>query len=445
MVVGIPTRSLRALPVAFTGPSRLRTALCRWYRIKRKSEMKDEGLKSGGKDTVTISRKRFEELLLAEATQMASVRQTSVSIELMRKFGKNPTLNTLIQSAEFLHRELPVRYAVRAKEFELAPSWIKTEPFKQISDMYIQCFLDLRSMDEPSTADSEERLCEILRNHKARLALVISLLSEGVTELRVKRGLTQREETFLHDLLDRFLSARIGTSVITAQHLALHDDVVNGNREGYVGALDLKCSPAEVLRDAAQTVQFMCEKEMGTSPGFVVKGHLDVTFPYFPAHIHYIGCELLKNSFRATVEHSKLFENDADFKIPDVEVVIGSSSQNEDVCIMIRDRGGGIPSHKLEDVWKYTHTTAGERAQEMYGYQNHRREGILAGMGFGLPLSRLYAGFFGGQLELGSLAGIGTAAYVRLKRLGGVEQIRQYEDRFPSLYNTFTPLNPFEG
>eukprot|EP00954_Amorphochlora_amoebiformis_P021701 1348285-Amorphochlora_amoeboformis.AAC.1 len=49
--------------------------------------MKDEGLKSGGKDTVTISRKRFEELLLAEATQMASVRQTSVRYDLHRVSG----------------------------------------------------------------------------------------------------------------------------------------------------------------------------------------------------------------------------------------------------------------------------------------------------------------------------------------------------------------------
>uniref|UniRef100_A0A6V3P697 Protein-serine/threonine kinase n=1 Tax=Lotharella globosa TaxID=91324 RepID=A0A6V3P697_9EUKA len=394
--------------------------------------------------SVTISKQRYQELLVAEATQMAQVRQTSVSIELMRKFGTNPTLDTLLKSARFLYKELPVRYAIRAKEFELAPSWIKTQPFKQISDMYMQCFLDLRSAQEPNSARAEEKLCEVLSSHKERLALVISLLAEGATELKSKRGLTPGEEEYLQDILDRFLTARIGTSVLTSQHLALHEDVVDGRRNGYVGALQLDCSPDRVFRDAAESVRLMCQRELGQAPGFVVKGHLDVKFPYFPAHIHYIGCELLKNSFRATIEHSVQFRGEPNFSIPNVEIVIGASSEDEDVCIMIRDRGGGIPSSAQKDVWRYTHTTWDSPGEEETHYT--RRDGILAGKGFGLPLSRLYARFFGGDLELCSLAGIGTAAYVRLKRLGGVEQVGNYhQDRLHAAFpQTFTPRYPFE-
>eukprot|EP00471_Norrisiella_sphaerica_P011375 CAMPEP_0184496362 /NCGR_PEP_ID=MMETSP0113_2-20130426/33751_1 /TAXON_ID=91329 /ORGANISM="Norrisiella sphaerica, Strain BC52" /LENGTH=364 /DNA_ID=CAMNT_0026882949 /DNA_START=303 /DNA_END=1394 /DNA_ORIENTATION=+ len=353
-------------------------------------------------------------------------------------------METLINSAKFLYRELPVRYAVRAKEFELAPSWIKTQSFKQISEMYLQCFMHLRSLEEPTTTRLEKKLCGILQQHKERLGHVIPLLAEGTHELKDRRGLSPREERYLHELLDRFLTARIGTSVLTSQHLALHEDVVDGKREGYVGALQMRCSPKEVFTDAAESVKLMCTRELGTCPGYIVKGHTDVVFPYFPAHIHYIAVEVLKNSFRATIEHSKKFEQDSNFRIPEVEVIIGSSNDDEDVVIMVRDRGGGIPSSKMPDVWKYTHSSAGKRtAEDQYGYANHRREGILAGMGFGLPLSRLYARFFGGDLEVCSLAGIGTAVYVKLKRLGGVEQAH-HQDKFSlTMPKTFTPLYPF--
>ena len=41
----------------------------------------------------------------------------------------------------------------------------------------------------------------------------------------------------------------------------------------------------------------------------------------------------------------------------------------------------------------------------------------LAGYGVGLPLSRLYARYLGGALHLQSLPGVGTCAYLYLKRL----------------------------
>lgn len=42
----------------------------------------------------------------------------------------------------------------------------------------------------------------------------------------------------------------------------------------------------------------------------------------------------------------------------------------------------------------------------------------MAGLGFGLPMAALYAEFFGGGIQLHTLPGFGTDAYIRLSRLG---------------------------
>lgn len=48
--------------------------------------------------------------------------------------------------------------------------------------------------------------------------------------------------------------------------------------------------------------------------------------------------------------------------------------------------------------------------------------GVLAGLGFGLPLTRIYAAYFGGSCDLVSLTGWGTDAYVILRTVEEVEE-----------------------
>lgn len=112
--------------------------------------------------------------------------------------------------------------------------------------------------------------------------------------------------------------------------------------------------------------------------------------------------ELLKNSMRATVEWHGI---DADF--PPIKVVIADGAENEDVVIKVSDEGGGITRSNMKKIWSYLFTTADPAIQEgMVGTQGGPDHGIdapLAGLGYGLPISRSYCRYFGGDLSIMSM------------------------------------------
>lgn len=87
---------------------------------------------------------------------------------------------------------------------------------------------------------------------------------------------------------------------------------------------------------------------------------------------------------------------------------------NEDLTIKISDEAGGIPRSEMPLVWTYTYTTA--HPDELDPGENMDKA-PMAGYGYGLPLARLYARYFGGDLKLISMEGYGTDAYLSLNRL----------------------------
>ena len=128
--------------------------------------------------------------------------------------------------------------------------------------------------------------------------------------------------------------------------------------------------------------------------------------------------ELLKNSMRATVEWHGI---DAEF--PPIKVVIADGADNEDVVIKVSDEGGGIPRSNVNKIWSYLFTTADPSIQEgMIGSPDHGTDSPLAGLGYGLPISRSYARYFGGDLSIMSMEGYGTDAFVYLARLGNTRE-----------------------
>jgi pyruvate dehydrogenase kinase 2/3/4 len=148
-----------------------------------------------------------------------------------------------------------------------------------------------------------------------------------------------------------------------------------------------------------------------------IVGRTDLDFAYVPDHVFYILLELLKNSMRASCETQ--LRTGADDP-PEVRVVVADGEGNEDVALKVSDEGSGIARADLRRVWSYLYTTAPAEVQDA-GFSAGASDfagAPLAGLGYGLPISRAYARYFGGDLTLMSMEGFGTDAFVYLPRLG---------------------------
>eukprot|EP00551_Chaetoceros_affinis_P004241 CAMPEP_0203665626 /NCGR_PEP_ID=MMETSP0090-20130426/2812_1 /ASSEMBLY_ACC=CAM_ASM_001088 /TAXON_ID=426623 /ORGANISM="Chaetoceros affinis, Strain CCMP159" /LENGTH=529 /DNA_ID=CAMNT_0050529247 /DNA_START=148 /DNA_END=1737 /DNA_ORIENTATION=+ len=357
--------------------------------------------------------------------------------------SKVATDKILMQVAGFLRHELPIRLAHRIQDLERVPFMKEMQSVQQVKELYITSLLELNSIDKNiSNLQDEENFALMLEGIYERHSSVLVQMARGAFELRAgvqngtinldsyndkhrhnHTGVLNRKKVHFdmmeetHAFLDRFYISRIGIRVLIGQYLSLRQKPV----QNYIGLICLHSSPYEIVKRAIDDAAFMCTRKYGDSPEVIITGRLDLTFPYVPTHLHYIMLELLKNSMRATVDWHGI---DADY--PPIKVVIADGKDNEDVVIKVSDEGGGIPRSNMKRIWSYLFTTADPAIQEgMVAFNenvDHSVDSPLAGLGYGLPISRSYARYFGGDLSLMSMEGYGTDAFVYLTRLGNTKE-----------------------
>jgi signal transduction histidine kinase len=109
--------------------------------------------------------------------------------------------------------------------------------------------------------------------------------------------------------------------------------------------------------------------------------------------------ELVKNSLRAVQDR---FDS-GDDEPPPIRLVVAEGG--EDVTIKVSDEGGGIPRSGLPRIWSYLYSTAKSPVVLDDAAVDGNGPNVLAGYGYGLPISRLYARYFGGDLQIISMEG----------------------------------------
>jgi len=261
----------------------------------------------------------------------------------------------------------------------------------------------------PEVRDYNRRFTKTLEHIKRRHDPTVTTVAQGVLEW--KRNCNVKNINLdVQQWLDRFYLSRIGIRFLIGQHIALNTLQPHPD---YVGIICTRSNVHEIVHEAIENSRFVCEEHyaMFKGPPVQLICPKELTFSYVPGHLSHIVFELLKNSLRAVVERFGPNNEDA---FPPIKVIVVEGK--EDITIKISDEGGGIPRSAIPLIWTYMYTTMeGQNIDQ--DFQASDFNAPMAGFGYGLPLSRLYARYFGGDLRLISMDGFGTDVYIHLNKL----------------------------
>lgn len=391
-----------------------------------------------------------------------------ISIRQLMVFGRFLSEPRLIRSANYVRTELPRRLAHRIRDIQTLPYVVVTNPYmSQVFELYYKAFETLRRVQEIKNLEGNKFFCETIRETLDEHLEVIPKLAMGILECR---DLMKQQD--LDVFMNTILRSRISRRVIAEQHIALTQTFnlrqrptfpTTQSRSDAVGEVFPKCNVSTLIQRCMAVVSAICSASYGPSvtlPKVQIKGHVTATFPYILTHLEYVIGELLRNSIQATVEAHK-FEEEP----PPIEVTICETHLH--VTIRVSDRGGGIDPDVHSHLWSFSKgarsiqimdnlsrvprmaatlqelriSTHWEKMKPLnptgsiptpslksiYEDGNTLDLGSLSNLserpanlrlGMGLPLSRVYAEYWAGSLDLHSLDGYGTDVFLGISKLG---------------------------
>ncbi|ELK01653.1 [Pyruvate dehydrogenase [lipoamide]] kinase isozyme 2, mitochondrial [Pteropus alecto] len=361
-------------------------------------------------------------------------------------------------SFTFLRQELPVRLANIMKEINLLPDRVLSTPSVQlVQSWYVQSLLDIMEFldKDPEDRHTLSQFTEALVTIRNRHNDVVPTMAQGVLEYKDAYGDDPVSNQNIQYFLDRFYLSRISIRMLINQHTLIFDGSTNPAHPKHIGSIDPNCSVSEVVKDAYDMAKLLCDKYYMASPDLEIqeisasKSKQPIHMVYVPSHLYHILFELFKNAMRATVE-----SHESSLILPPIKIMVALGK--EDLSIKMSDQGGGVPLRKIERLFSYLYSTAptpqlgtggtplfweysclipaqhcslSTSAAEAPASSIHFLPAHLqAGFGYGLPISRLYAKYFQGDLQLFSMEGFGTDAVIYLKALStdSVERLPVY-------------------
>lgn len=205
------------------------------------------------------------------------------------------------------------------------------------------------------------------------------------------------------------------------EHLALHDRGLN---------LVQRVNPLAISKAAIKDAQRVCAAHYGQPAPSVLLQTPDpsVSLTCVDEFLHRNLYELLKNAMKATYEaHHR--RKDAPVSLSMIApgnqlaaAAVGSVlppitltlvEGGEDVTIKITDQSDGLALSELDKIWSYAYNSTTYLGGFGHEAKDHTNR-VLDGPSDGLPLTRLIARYFGGELSLISMEGHGTHSYLSL-------------------------------
>ncbi|ORX91898.1 hypothetical protein K493DRAFT_316916 [Basidiobolus meristosporus CBS 931.73] len=343
--------------------------------------------------------------------------RAATSVLLWQPCRKNPQP---LLTAQFLHQELPVRLTqtlkiVNASDVPFGMSNLPT--FRRISENLLDDIARLSRTPRPMCQVQEVSFTEQLQELQHRQEINNQSIGHGLQELLdISKKSIDLNDKRLKLFFDKYYTMALGTRTILSEHLSLHE---------HERSTVEKVSPLDVAKKAAFDARRVCATHYGLKAPEVeiISKNTSVSPLYIEEYLHRSLFEILKNSFKATAETHR-----NSTRLPPVKIVIVAGG--EDVTIKVSDVGGGIPMSKIDNLWGYTYSEPSENGSFLAGKNtNYGMDIPLAGFGPGLSVARLISRYFGGDLNVVSMDGYGTDAYLHIFRQQScLENVPEYED-----------------
>ena len=354
---------------------------------------------------------------------LAAESPTPLRLKDMYHYACNGDTTQRLRNAQFLLHELPIRMARRAMDLLTLPHGLsQTTHIRNVAEKYMKYIEMLQQITPPTTDEEETAFTNILQSIVIDGKSIPMTISQGISSWLEsnKEEVSKASLQEMENALYRFFTARVGLRFLMNHHilsdphrkpegLLSHLQLSSSNS---LGCIQTDCDPVKEIRSVIENVTKQTNDCYGVCPKIelIDSRATNEGFTYAPHHLQYMVAELLKNACRATVGRY----SGSDDAMPPVQVVVVQGS--EDVSIKVADNGGGATRSTMERIWKFAHSTSPDLEDNTdFGKDVFSGSKIR---GFGLPLARIYARYFGGELTLLSIEGHGIDAYLYLPRLG---------------------------
>jgi len=351
-----------------------------------------------------------------------------------------------------LHETLKVGLARCAMRLSEMPFGFCNAPsIKRVTSAYVKNFKQVMDFEDKhgiaglSSEEYHAITSGIFNQHRGTMLDVAKGVFEFNEDLNQLFGpelelAALRDLSLIQDIersLDEFFTTRLTLRLLISHVHALNAKKgVNSDGEEMVGVVNVTTHPITILSRAYVATRFMCMRDFNMAPELHVNGVMHDTyiraegakqqhFAYVHTHLFYIFLELVKNAARASIERAQIegavsegvFRPQGDCaKLPSLHVIVPEeqSMWDQERSVKLADRGTGMNRSVLGKAFSYFYSSVKARPTVAEEVSDFDRRMPLAGFGFGLPISRVMARYFAGDIDVNSIPGKGTDVYIYL-------------------------------
>lgn len=275
---------------------------------------------------------------MSELMEFAHKRCTPLSLKDMYKYAVDfRNLDQRLRNAQFLHKELPIRYAQRAVDLLTLPHGLsELSQIRQNANFYISFVEIFKTRPPPTNQAEEDAFTDVLQGLILDRRSIPTSVAKGVDEwVKMTYGPNFANDFDLHkedsqlreleDALYRFFTARVGLRFLIEHHILssttrnsaelrklqsslVHEDQGSSEEdfgEFFLGCIQTDCNARKEVGRVARTITTHMTRHYGWCPEIQIlestRSREKSKFTYVPHHLHYMVGELIKNSCHAVM------------------------------------------------------------------------------------------------------------------------------------------------